>query len=122
MTCTRSLCRRLAPDPAAPGGAAADLGEAGDFPEEGLVAAAEARSSLAPPHYLLLAACSCLRHMVMVANVVGDLPYISRRKNGSRQAIDLLFQKLNLTDQRIVIQNRVFFEGGHIWVAPLRSM
>src|SRR6185437_3774141 len=121
MTCTRSSSRRLEPALRAPGGAAADLGEAGDFPGEGLVAAVEARSSLAPPPFVL-AACSRLRHMVMVANVVGDLPYISRRKNGSRQAIDLLFQKFNLTDQRIVIQNSVFFEGGHIWVAPLRSM
>src|SRR6185437_6672074 len=108
MICTRSLSRRLAPALAVQDGAAADLEEEGDFPGEGLVAAVEARSSLAPPPFVL-AGCSRLRHVMMVANVVADLPYISRRKDGSRQAIDLLFQTFKLADQRIVIQHRAFF-------------
>jgi hypothetical protein len=54
-----------------------------------------------------------MRQMVLVAYVIGDLPNISRRKNGIRQAVDLLLQKFNLPGQRVVVQNGTFFWGGH---------
>ena len=60
------------------------------------------------------ATASGVRQVIPVADVIGNLPYIPRGKHGRRQAIDLLFQKLNLPNQRVVVQNGTFFEGGHL--------